>query len=1017
MTVRITTMTDAETARMAAGDDEAGLGALRTERGNLPLDRIDVRADITGLTSRVELTQDFVNSYDVPLEASYVFPLPDRGAVTRMRMSADGRVVEAELRERAAARQAYDEAIASGRRASIAEEERPDVFTMRVGNILPGERVSVALTLVCPLAYEDGEATFRFPLVVAPRYIPGEPLAAVPVGDGYADDTAAVPDASRITPPVLLPGFPHPVSLAIDVGIDPAGLALSEVRSSLHAVSTDDGRIRVRPGERANRDFILRLRYGADDLTDSLVLAPDADGDEGTYRLTVLPPASSAPPRPRDLVLVLDRSGSMAGWKMVAARRAAARIVDTLTRGDRFAVLTFDDRIDHPAGLPEGLIDASDRHRYRAVEHLARVDARGGTEMVAPLRQALALLRESRASDARDAVIILVTDGQVGNEDQLLRELSGDLRGVRVHAVGIDQAVNAGFLGRLASVGGGRCELVESEDRLDEAMEAIHRRIGAPLAYSLALSAEGLATVADTASPARLPDLFPGVPLVVTGRYRGRATGSLTLCGTSGDGGDWSTTVAGQRRNSAAVTAQWARAHLRDLEDRYASADTEDLERRIIDTSLRFGVLCRFTAYVAIDKRVGRAVADGGAQHRVMQPVEIPAGWDRCRTPDGVDALFAAAPQGMTLTGRAFTAKPIASAPAPAPSPPAPPVGALSSPTPPVEALPSPTPAPGGRAEAKASQARTVKLRNVIAVAVASVLLIGFGWVWSLNRVDLSTSARDEGVATGKPGQTEDALRSAPATKGGVGENTVSVPDAPPPPRTPADGTYKRDIITTGSVQMVVAEPAQVADRLIAAVAEAGGRVDSRSERSGSSSPTVDLVLRIPADKLDGVLADAKKLGKVESMSIGHNDVTSQRVDLDARIEALQTSVNRLLDLMRRAGSVADLLAAESALTQRQSDLDSLRAQRAALGDQISYATINVGVSAQPTLARQGFLGALEHGWQSLTSAAHGVVMAVGFLIPWIPVLAVLALAMVLVVRRRPFRRGSRAGGSPEPGA
>ena len=141
-----------------------------------------------------------------------------------------------------------------------------------------------------------------------------------------------------------------------------------------------------------------------------------------------------------------------------------------------------------------------------------------------------------------------------------------------MHAVGIDQAVNAGFLGRLASVGGGRCELVESEDRLDEAMHAIHRRIGAPLAYSLALRAEGLATIEDTASPARLPDLFPGVPLVVTGRYRGSATGSLALRGTTREGGDWSATVAGQRREAPAVTAQWARAHLRDLEDRYASA-------------------------------------------------------------------------------------------------------------------------------------------------------------------------------------------------------------------------------------------------------------------------------------------------------------------------------------------------------------------------------------------------------------------------------------------------------------
>lgn len=980
MTVRITSMTDAEMTRVAP-DDDAGLGALSTDRGNLPLDRLDVRAEITGLTSRVELTQEFVNVFDVPLEATYVFPLPDRGAVTRMRMTADGRVVEAELREREAARQAYDDAIASGRRASIAEEERPDVFTMRVGNILPGERVSIALTLVSPLAYEDGEATFRFPLVVAPRYIPGRALADVAVGDGHADDTDAVPDASRISPPVLLPGFPHPVPLAIEVGIDPAGLTLTEVRSSLHAVSTANGRIRVHPGERANRDFVLRLRYGADDVTDSLVLVPDAQGDEGTYQLTVLPPVSSASPRPRDVVLVLDRSGSMGGWKMVTARRAAARIVDTLTAGDRFAVLTFDDEIDCPTGLPDGLVEATDRNRYRAVEHLARVDARGGTELLAPLQRALGYLRGARNGEARDAVVVLVTDGQVGNEDQLLRELSEDLQRVRIHTVGIDQAVNAGFLHRIADVGGGHCELVESEARLDEAMDAIHRRIGAPLAYSVALRPEGLATVDDTASPARIPDLFPGVPLVVSGRYRGSANGSIALRGRTPDGADWSVTVTGQRREAPAVTAQWARAHLRDLEDRYATTATQDLEKRIIDTSLRFGVLCRFTAFVAVDSRV---VADGSVQHRVMQPVELPAGWETPQPPGNARLAFAAAPPVSVAGMRA--AEPMAWAPArPVPVP-----------------APSQAPAP-----AKESTARMVRLRNVIAVAVTGVVLLGGGWVWSLNRGS-AHAPNSDGVVAGKIPASGDTGVST-ETRAGVPQSTLPAPEAPPaPPQAPQDGTFKRDIVTNGSVQMVVTEPAQVADRLAAAVNDAGGRVDSRTERSGSSSPTVNLVVRIPADKLDGVLADAKKLGTVESMSINHTDVTTQRVDLDARIQALQTSVDRLLDLMRRAGSVADLLSAESSLTQRQAELDSLRAQRAALGDQISYATINVSLSAKPAVTQRGFLGALQSGWQSLLAAVHGVVVLVGFLIPWVPVLAVVALAVVFVVRRRRTRAASQ---------
>jgi Ca-activated chloride channel homolog len=295
-----------------------------------------------------------------------------------------------------------------------------------------------------------------------------------------------------------------------------------------------------------------------------------------------------------------------------------------------------------------------------------------------------------------------------------------------------------------------------------------------------------------------------------------------------------------------------------------------------------------------------------------------------------------------------------------------------------------------------------VKLSNVIAAAVVGALLIGGGWTWSASRDGSTSATHDQGVA-GKTAETEDASR-APGMRGGLPENTVAAPEAPPPPQAPPDSTYKRDIITTGSMQMVVAEPTQVADRLVTAVTDAGGRVDSRSERSGSSSPTVDLVLRIPADKLDGVLADVKKLGTIDSMSIGHSDVTSQRVDLDARIEALQTSVNRLLQLMGRAGNVADLLAAESSLTQRQAELDSLRAQRATLGDQVSYATINVNISTKPAVTQPGFMSALRHGWQSLLSAVHSVVMAVGFLVPWIPVLAVLASGVVLVLRRRPFR-------------
>jgi Ca-activated chloride channel family protein len=648
---------------MPAPVPDAGFGALSTEQGNLPLEFVEVHATVTGLVAGVEVGQGFRNPHGVPVEATYIFPLPDRAAVTAMTMEAADRVVEAKLEERGKARADYDAAIEAGQRAAIAEEDRPDVFTMRVGNILPGEHVTVRLTLAQPVPYEDGAALFRFPLVVAPRYIPGTPIGDAPAGDGVASDTDAVPDASRISPPVLLPGFPYPVRLALSVELDPAGLPVGQVHSSLHVTAAEtgaDGRttISLLPGERLDRDFVLRLGFDRQQEAAAVL------DERGTFTLTVLP-SGAVTPRPRDVVLVLDRSGSMGGWKMVAARRAAARVVDTLTAADRFAALSFDHEIDRPGDLPSGLVAATDRHRFRAVEHLAGLAARGGTEMYQPLHEAAGLLTDQ----TRDRVLVLVTDGQIGNEDQILARLAPMLAGVRVHTIGIDQAVNAGFLNRLAQMGQGRAELVESEDRLDEAMEHIHHRIGAPLATGLSLTAEGgLRIVEDTVAPRRLGALYPGVPLVVSGRWEGGGDGALTVRGTAADGTPWSQTAPAVRADAPAATAVWARAHLRDLEDDYAVKGTQALEQRIVETSLTYSVLCRFTAFVAIDSRV---VTEGGTPHKVVQPVERPRGW----ADPGVPAVTMAAvamPRGTARRSGPRTAMAGGPVPAVPPAMPAP---------------------------------------------------------------------------------------------------------------------------------------------------------------------------------------------------------------------------------------------------------------------------------------------------------------------------------------------------------
>ena len=228
---------------------------------------------------------------------------------------------------------------------------------------------------------------------------------------------------------------------------------------------------------------------------------------------------------------------------------------------------------------------------------------------------------------------MLVTDGQVANEDQILRpvgpRLAGRAGASGRHRPGRERRVP----GQAATIGRGRCELVESEDRLDEAAERIHRRISAPLVTALTITADGLQIVPGSIAPARLPDLLPGVPLTVAGRWQGSPEGSVIVRGTTSDGTPFEQAIRAAAADAAAAPgpAIWARAHLRDLEDRYASltpaspGQLRHLETRITETSLRFGVLCRFTAWVAADTRV---VTDGGVPHRVTQPVELPAGWD-----------------------------------------------------------------------------------------------------------------------------------------------------------------------------------------------------------------------------------------------------------------------------------------------------------------------------------------------------------------------------------------------------
>ena len=663
MSAELLPLLTAEAAPVTPAGDRPTCGELSSATGErLPLKALSVETVVVGVTATCTVRQRFANTGDTTIEATYVFPLPARAGVTDFVASLAGRRVVGVLKERGQARADYEQAVVSGQRAAIVEEDRPDVFSVRVGNLGPGEEATIEMVLTGPLAFEDGEATFRFPLVVAPRYTTGTRVPGDQTGHGVASDTDAVPDASRVTPPRLSDVDERP-DLQISLTLDDGGLPVSDLRASLPTAVLEpspDGltRLQLEPGARADRDFVLRFRVDRQELSSSALLVPDAEGDEGTWSVTVVPPADTSSTA-RDVVVVLDRSGSMGGWKMIAARRAAGRIVDMLDAADRFCVMAFDNVIETPAGLPDALVEASDRNRFAAASWLGSLNARGGTEMAEPLRKAVDML--AGTDSTRLASVVLVTDGQITGEDQLLRTLAPRIGATRVYCVGIDRAVNAGFLERLAGLGNGRAELVESEDRLDDVMARLARTIGRPSLTELRVRAEGVETIDGSVTPNRDPDAFAGVPCVISGRYRcsaiqaGRLVDSAVLhVQAAGASGPFIKALPARIAPAAtAVQKIWARAVVRDLEDEYASGRAdEELSQRLVAHSLRFGVLSRFTAFVAIDPER----TDAGPLDEVVQPVEMPSGW--------ATAGFAAAP---VMAGARFAARSVPLRPPPCP--------------------------------------------------------------------------------------------------------------------------------------------------------------------------------------------------------------------------------------------------------------------------------------------------------------------------------------------------------------
>jgi Ca-activated chloride channel family protein len=634
-----------------AGERARELGRLCVRkddrRASLPLAGVRISARVADRVAEVSMVQTFRNPFAEALEAVYIFPLAGGSAVSAFEMKVGGRTIQGLCKERGQARRDYQEAIQQGKRAALLEQERDDVFTVQVGNLPPGEEVTVKLVYSERLPFfEDGATELRLPLVVAPRYIPGRPLPRDPVGGGIEWDTDQVPDASRITPPRLVPGFDPKVALAVEVELD--GGAPEDLACSQHAVKLAGGKVAlVRQDELLNRDFVLRWRLAKDTLASSLLVSKD-----GHALLTLLPPKREGfLGLARDVVFVLDRSGSMAGVKMTSAARACSILLATLGPRDRFAIAAFDDVAEWFNGRK---FRAADEAGIAAGEKFLRsIDSRGGTELDPAFAETLDLIDRRAERDGRVPVVVIITDGQVGNESAVLKRLQGDGGDTRVFTLGIDTAVNGAFLKRLASLGGGTCTCVVPGEALEGALQAVGREIGTPLVVDLAI--EG----AEDAAPARLPDLFAGRAASVFFRPTGK---TVTVRGKVADGTPFVQTLEPRRVDLPAISQLWARARVADLEDRFRleTRHQDAIRKEIVELAVRHTLLTRFTAFVVVDEK--EIVNKGGDPRAVVQPVEVPDRWDA--TPEeceksraGAAGLAAASICASVPMGRSRMAK------------------------------------------------------------------------------------------------------------------------------------------------------------------------------------------------------------------------------------------------------------------------------------------------------------------------------------------------------------------------
>ncbi len=566
----------------------------------------EVRALVTGPVAHVVVTQTWENPNRLAVDGLYILPLPENAAVTDMRMQIGERLIRSDMKRREEARAIYERARREGRLAGLLDQERANVFAQQVANLMPGARLRVILEFDHAITCEDGGCAWVFPTVVGPRFIP-----------------ARQTDPGLIAPPVVDREGRTGQRLDLTVDVE-GGVPIRDLGSPSHPVTirrVDARRARVAldPGARLDRDVRVTWKVGGG-APEAGIMAwrdPRNEDEPGVFALLLQPPAAPRDEEaaPRELVFVLDCSGSMRGAPLEAAKEVVRQALRSVRPGDTFQIVRFSERA---SGLGAQPLEPTPGNVARALAYLDGLNGEGGTEMISGIRAAL----QAPADPRRLRIVAFLTDGYIGNEREILGEVRRLLGGARLFSFGIGSSVNRFLLEGLAEEGRGAAAFLAPRETAGEMVRRFVERIDMPVLTDIRLDWEDVEV--EDLEPALLPDLFAGQQVIVHGRYREPADGTVVVTGTR-MGRRWSLRIPARfpqrAEDHAALGRLWARARIHQLDRQMHDGQRDDVKEAIVALGLRHRLVTAWTSLVAVDSDI---VNTTGVSTLVGVPVEMP---------------------------------------------------------------------------------------------------------------------------------------------------------------------------------------------------------------------------------------------------------------------------------------------------------------------------------------------------------------------------------------------------------